>query len=228
MSTKVRDDRIEQAVAKYEKRLLRFTRHLSKGDIERAEDLVQYTFQQLTMEFNKKNDLQDSLWGWLVTVCRNRFLDEQRNEQRKDNLRGPPIEDKLDTIPSCAPGPDAVHEKKERESWGQFALKTLPDKEMEVIRLHFYNQLSYKEISDVTGHSKNHVGVLIHVGMRRVSQLVARLETLTPQQKEMLNLSVLQGLTAPKISDETGLPVNKVRDLIQEGIQLLSRKRKIK
>ena len=38
----------------------------------------------------------------------------------------------------------------------------------EALRLRFQEELSYKQISAVTGHSVSHVGVLIHDGIRSI------------------------------------------------------------
>ena len=45
-------------------------------------------------------------------------------------------------------------------------LSTLPKNQREVIRLKFQNELSYREISEVTGLSPSNVGFLIHRGLR--------------------------------------------------------------
>ena len=39
-------------------------------------------------------------------------------------------------------------------------------KHQEVIRLKFQNEMSYKQIADVTGHSVTYVGVLLHEGIK--------------------------------------------------------------
>lgn len=45
-------------------------------------------------------------------------------------------------------------------------LPSLPASQQEVIRLRFQTGLSYKEISGVTGLTVNHVGVLLHNGLK--------------------------------------------------------------
>ncbi|MGH9424725.1 MAG: RNA polymerase sigma factor, partial [Terriglobia bacterium] len=49
-------------------------------------------------------------------------------------------------------------------------LGTLPASQQEVIRLKFQSELSYKEISQVTGLSVTNVGFLIHVGLKAIRQ----------------------------------------------------------
>ena len=48
----------------------------------------------------------------------------------------------------------------------------LPINQQEVIRLKFQNELSYREISEVTGLTVTNVGFLLHVGIKRLRELL--------------------------------------------------------
>ena len=51
-------------------------------------------------------------------------------------------------------------------------LDRLPDNQQEVIRLKFQNDLSYREISEITGLSVSNVGFLLHVGIKRLREIM--------------------------------------------------------
>jgi RNA polymerase sigma-70 factor (ECF subfamily) len=51
-------------------------------------------------------------------------------------------------------------------------LERLPENQREVIRLKFQGDLSYKEISEVTGLSVSNVGFLIHTGIKRLRSMM--------------------------------------------------------
>ena len=51
-------------------------------------------------------------------------------------------------------------------------LKRLPPNQQEVIRLKFHGDLSYKEISAVTGLTTTNVGFLIHTALHRLRQML--------------------------------------------------------
>ena len=51
-------------------------------------------------------------------------------------------------------------------------LSTLTPAQKEILDLKFQQGLSYKEISALTGHSVNHVGVLIHNSVMRLKEKV--------------------------------------------------------
>jgi len=69
-------------------------------------------------------------------------------------------------------GPDALAsmEQTEKVCSALKILETLPASQQEVIRLKFQNELSYKEISQVTGLSVTNVGFLIHTGLKAIRQ----------------------------------------------------------
>jgi RNA polymerase sigma-70 factor (ECF subfamily) len=42
----------------------------------------------------------------------------------------------------------------------------LPERQREVLRLRYHEGLSYQEISDITGCSVSHVGVILHSALQ--------------------------------------------------------------
>jgi len=153
--------RIGDALARYEGPLLRYARSLL-GDLERARDVVQDTFLRLCREDPGRVD--DHLPQWLFTVCRNRALDVQRKDAR---LR--PLDDvALAAQPSPEPGPARRLEGEDALRQVLEILGALPTSQQEVLRLKFQEHLSYQQISEVTGLTVSHVGVLIHNGLKSV------------------------------------------------------------
>jgi RNA polymerase sigma-70 factor (ECF subfamily) len=133
------------------------------GDLERARDVVQDTFLQLCSE--NRASLNGHLEPWLFTVCRNRALDVRRKEGRMSSFT------EMTAEPSVG-GPDPSVSIEQIETWSS-ALKilgTLPANQQEVIRLKFQNELSYKDISRITGLSVTNVGFLIHAGLKTIRQ----------------------------------------------------------
>lgn len=78
----------------------------------------------------------------------------------------------FDSINDSAPDPSRAMEDRERHSEVLALLERLPENQREVIRLKFQGDLSYKEISDVTGLSVSNVGFLIHTGIKRLRSLM--------------------------------------------------------
>lgn len=133
------------------------------GEVERARDVVQDTFLQLCSE--NRASLNGHLEPWLFTVCRNRALDVRRKEGRMN-----PLPETTTEPSSNSPDALASMEQTEKLCSALKILETLPASQQEVIRLKFQNELSYKEISQVTGLSITNVGFLIHAGLKTIRQ----------------------------------------------------------
>ena len=65
-----------------------------------------------------------------------------------------------------APTPDSRSETRDSASQALELLKTLPGKQREVIRLKFQNDMSYKEIAEITELSVSNVGFLLHTALK--------------------------------------------------------------
>ena len=159
---------IRDALLKYEGPLIRYVCRIV-GNLETARDVVQDAFLKLCSTPPRK--VRDHVAPWLYTVCRNRALDIKRKESRMS----PISETQMSIQPSTSPNPSERLEGRERESQVLSCLSKLPEKQQEVIRLKFQDGLSYKEISEITGNTVSHVGVLIHNGMKTLRSNMAHL-----------------------------------------------------
>lgn len=132
------------------------------GDLERARDVVQDTFLQLCSE--NLASLNGHLEPWLFTVCRNRAFDVLRKEERMNavsEIHAPePDDDQAEPL--------AELDQAQRLSQVLKILETLPANQQEVIRLKFEGEMSYKEISQITGLSVSNVGFQIHAGLKAI------------------------------------------------------------
>ena len=155
---------IRDAVETHQGRLIRYAR-LITGNAEAARDAVQETFLRLCREEPRR--IQDHLVPWLFRVCRHRALDARRKEGRMVSLDqsssgSPPA------AAITAAGLDGRLEAQQSMRRVLAAQTELTSLQQEVLRLRFQEDLSYKEISSVTGRSVSHVGVLIHEGMKEL------------------------------------------------------------
>src|SRR3954466_3496528 len=137
---------VRGAVARFEGPLTLFAARLL-GDPEAARDVVQETFLRLCVQ--DRAVVESRLAEWLFTVCRNRALDVLRKESRMTQLSDEQVHHCLSPNPS--PPEVAAH----RESAARVLdlLEHLPASQCEVIRLRFQNGFSYREISQISGHS---------------------------------------------------------------------------
>lgn len=148
--------RFEGSLTLYASRLL--------GDVERGRDVVQETFLRLCSQ--EPSSIEPFLAEWLFTVCRNQALDVRRKESRMKTLEESQIESKQ----SLELAPLEAAERRESFSLVLQALKKLPENQQEVIRLKFQHDLSYRQISGVTGLTVSNVGFLMHTGLKAIRQ----------------------------------------------------------
>ncbi len=161
---------------RYERPLVRYAQSIV-GELDAARDVVQETFikyvrvssgQDATPSAQAANDSEPSRYveSWLFTVARNGSLDHLRKFSRIIPLPLP------DDRRSEAAGPDEELVNRESADWLLRLLDELTPNQREVIRLKFQNDLSYKEIADVTGLSTTNVGFLLHVGLKKLRDLL--------------------------------------------------------
>ena len=148
-------------VALYETRLIRYALHLVH-DMDQARDVVQDTFFAFCRADPKTNADREA--AWLFTVCRNRALDGLRRERPMDPLDST-IAQNL-AAPGPAPSDLAVIRDDHRRAL--LYMSELPANQQEVLRLKLQGELSYREISQVTGLSESNIGYLIHMAIHTV------------------------------------------------------------
>lgn len=107
--------------------------------------------------------------SWLYRVCRNMAIDNRRRQGRVIAV-GDSIE--LESFSSEVCGQDSEQEDDQLAAVLN-QLQHLTANQQEVLRLRFQHDMSYKDISKVTGHSVSNVGVIIHDAMRKLKSLLA-------------------------------------------------------
>ena len=160
-TTKARREWIGSAIDQYQGRLIRFASRIT-GDVESARDVVQDTFLRLCRE--DLDRVRDHLPAWLFRVCRNRALDvRKKGEATARSTTTGRQRWRTGRRPARAEKGDDARRLLE-------VIGTLPAAQQEALRLRFQEELSYKEISAVTGHSIGSVGFLIHAGIKQLRQ----------------------------------------------------------
>lgn len=152
-------DWIRAALSRFERPLVRYAVTILR-DPDRARDVVQDTFLRLCQQDRAVVD--GHLAAWLFRVCRNRALDVKRKESRMTEL----MESDLTNASSGPPPPSEVAEQHENATRLLDLLEDLSSNQREVLRLKFQDDLSYREISEVTSLSVGNVGFLIHIGIK--------------------------------------------------------------
>ncbi len=159
---------VETSLHDYESALVHYTSGLLNGDWDRARDVVQEAFLKLCRQ--DPEAMAVHVKSWLYTVCRNRAFDLLRRD-----TRWAMDEDGLDKVAQSAPDPSEDASRRDAGREVLECVQSLPRNQQDVVRLRFQQNLSYKEISTVTGVSMGQVGFLLHDAMKRLrTQLEVR------------------------------------------------------
>lgn len=143
----------------YEGRLLRYVMKFTNH--EKASEIVQESFVKL-LNIDDPSKIEGKELAWLFRVSRNRALDRLKKEKPMSLMK--PGQD----IPFESETPEEKMERDQKKSQASQILESLTPTQKEVVRLKFQEDLSYKEISEITGHSVSHVGVILHESIKKL------------------------------------------------------------
>jgi len=163
-------DWLSSALERFEGRLLRYAQRIV-GDSEEARDVVQDTFLKLCRQ--DPVQLNGRLAQWLYTVCRNRALDLRRRKSYEGTAAEADVSESF-TPTSRETSPSDAAANQDSLTTIRMEISRLTPNQQECLRLKFQHELSYSEISTITGLSVSNVGFLIHTGLKTVRERLQR------------------------------------------------------
>ena len=153
--------RIEKLIEEEQGRLLGFIRRRVRRE-EDARDIAQDVYFQLTSGFDDIRSVT-SLTSWLFTVARNRITDyfrKSRTELLSDQVRsdagngdGPLMLE--DILPALTRSPEDEYMRGVIWEAIEASLERLPEAQREVFVLNEFEDMSFKEIAELTGEGIN-------------------------------------------------------------------------
>ena len=157
----------------HELALMGYATHLL-GDRERASDVVQDTFVRLCRQ--PRDEVESRVRPWLFRVCRNRALDVLKKEGRIKTMSDSQATKNAFNPTSREVDPQTMALQREQADEAGSLLSNLSENQREVIRLKVEGDLSYREISELTGISISNVGYLLHTGLKAIRSRLATTE----------------------------------------------------
>jgi len=152
---------IDKLVREEEGRLLGFIRKRVDGE-EDVRDIAQDVYYQLTVGFNDIRSVT-SLTSWLFSVARNKITDhfrKKRPERLSDRMVKGKDDDGAplmleDILPSLSRSPEDEYMRGVIWETIEACLKRLPEPQREVFVMNEFEEMSFKEISAITGEGIN-------------------------------------------------------------------------
>lgn len=144
-------------------------------DRQLAEDVTQEVFLRLWRRPWAFQPDRGRFLSWLMSVTRNRAIDEQRRLSRRDQ-RERQGDDPAPELPDERVADPAVEvELAERRQAVREAMTQLPDRQREVLELAYFSGLSQTEIAARTGDALGTVKTRVRLGMQKLRTLLSDL-----------------------------------------------------
>ena len=208
------------------------------GDRHQAEDLTGTAFASAIDSLPRFRGPVEALGGWLFGIARYDLYDHRRKQSRS---RIEPLEDNLGEAAAAASALGVLDRLSPREreilgllakGWSNRRIAEECFLSLHTVRTHVQNILvkldAHSRLEAVAfvlehGQTSDSQG-LDPPAMRHLegTQLVAALQHLSPDQREVLLLSMVAGLTAPEVAAALGKTVGEIKALRHRGLAALA------
>jgi len=162
---------------KYYNKVFYKTLEFSNGNIEMAKDMTSEIFIKIFQTLEKYNVSNGSgkFGGWINMVTKNYMIDKTRKKSFRERKNTLSIDKQFDSE-SGGYNPlqlkeadlnieqELISKEKDSEKMQNLkcVLKTLNDEELKIINLRFYSNLSFDEIANEIGKTRNYCIVKFH------------------------------------------------------------------
>ncbi len=143
---------------------------------DEAEDLTQLTFERALRAWGRYDASRASEQTWLLAIARNVVIDAYRRSSSRGETVGEIDERHPDLI---AEGPEVTSLGLSAEL--DAALRSLGDREREIIALRFGGEMTGAEIADVTGLSLSNVQQILSRTLRRLKDRLEDVQEVRPE-----------------------------------------------
>jgi RNA polymerase sigma-70 factor (ECF subfamily) len=155
---------LEQIVSRYQKAIFFFILRMVWDETDAA-DLSQRTFVNAFRNirgFDGRSSFKTWLYRIAINVCKNHFRDDPR--RREVNIEGMVFVDGTNALEHM------ISEEERRRL--SLALNELPEKQRHTIILKVHQELTYKEIAEITGSSEGTAKANFHFGVKKLRKIL--------------------------------------------------------
>jgi RNA polymerase sigma-70 factor (ECF subfamily) len=167
---------------RYQNRLYSYIFFIVKST-ELAEDIFQETFVKAIMTIKQGRYTENGKFpAWLTRIAHNLIIDNYRQERNENVISNDDSEIDLLNNMKLSEGTiemEIINEQIHDDV--RHLVKQLPDNQREVIYMRFYQDLSFKEIADITG-------VSINTALGRMRYAILNLRRMAEEKEIILTL----------------------------------------
>ncbi len=157
------NEAFDALLAHNQERVFQYISFMVGGDVDVANDVFQDTFVKAIIAIRENRYQEHGQFGaWVLRIARNIILDNQRSKRicrtvsnemvdKDGNMRG----DLLNDQSLCEPNAETRLVLEQSFSDIRMMVDRLPCPQREVVILRFFQEMSFKEIADITNVSIN-------------------------------------------------------------------------
>ena len=149
---------------------------------ELAEDIFQETFVKVIMTIKQGRYTENGKFkAWITRIAHNLIIDNYRQERSENTISNDEVEvDLFNNIKLCDGTIEDNLVRYQVLSDVKKLIRHLPDNQREVLEMRYYQDLSFKEIADITG-------VSINTALGRMRYALINLRRLIKEKKMVLS-----------------------------------------
>ena len=146
----------DELLALYQSKLFNYIYFIVRNQ-EVAEDLFQETFVKAIVTIQQGRYTESGKFGaWLTRIAHNMIIDGFRQDRNENTISNDEFEiDLLNDADLCDDNIEMQMVNEQTLSDVRRLMDALPDNQREVVYMRFYQDLSFKEIAEITGVSIN-------------------------------------------------------------------------
>lgn len=159
-----RNDAFRELLGLYKERLYWQCRNIVKNH-EDADDVLQNTFLKIFRNIEKfKGD--SKLFSWMYRIATNEAITFLNNRAKKQQISSEELQQKIiDNLEN-----DVYFEGDEIQLKLQKAIATLPEKQQQVFNLKYFQELKYREMSDILDTSEGALKASYHHATKKIEE----------------------------------------------------------
>ena len=146
----------DELLARYQSKLFNYIYFIVRNQ-EVAEDLFQETFVKAIVTIQQGRYTASGKFGaWLTRIAHNMIIDGFRQDRNENTISNDEFEiDLLNDADLCDDNIEMQMVNEQTLTDVRRLMDALPDNQREVVYMRFYQDLSFKEIAEITGVSIN-------------------------------------------------------------------------
>ena len=157
-----------ELLALYKERLYWQIRNIVK-DHDDTDDVLQNTFLKIFKNIDKFKG-ESQLFSWMYRIATNEALNFLNKKAKKLKISSEEL--KLQIIENLES--DVYFEGDQIQLKLQKAIASLPEKQQQVFNMKYYQELKYREISDILGTSEGALKASYHIAAKKIEEYLKR------------------------------------------------------